>query len=104
LTQDRFRIANAVTEVAKAAGCSPAQVALAWLRHQPGSIIPIIGARTVEQIRDNLASIHVTLSPEHLSSLDEASKVDLGFPLRFLTTDRFRQIVSGGTWTALRQV
>ena len=104
LTEDRFRIAKAVTEAASAIGCSPAQVALAWLRHQPGSIIPIIGARTVEQIRDNLASIHVSLSPEHLSSLDEASKVDMGFPLRFLSTDRFQQIVSGGTWTSMRKV
>jgi len=103
LTEERLRIADAVAEVAQSIGCSPAQVALAWLRHQPGSVIPIIGARTVEQIKDNLGSIHVQLTPDHLSQLDEASKVDLGFPLKFLSTDRFRQIVSGGTWTAIDQ-
>ena len=103
LTEERLRIADAVAEVAQMIGCSPAQVALAWLRHQPGSVIPIIGARTVEQIKDNLGSIHVQLTPDHLSKLDEASKVDLGFPLKFLSTDRFRQIVSGGTWAAIDQ-
>ena len=101
LTEDRLRIADAVAEVAQMIGCSPAQVALAWLRHQPGSVIPIIGARTVEQIKDNLGSIHIQLTPDHLSKLDEASKVDLGFPMKFLSTDRFRQIVSGGTWAAV---
>ena len=101
LTEDRLRIADTVAEVARMIGCSPAQVALAWLRHQPGSVIPIIGARTVEQIKDNLGSIHIQLTPDHLSKLDEASKVDLGFPMKFLSTDRFRQIVSGGTWAAI---
>ena len=101
LTEERLRIADAVAEVAQMVGCSPAQVALAWLRHQPGSVIPIIGARTVEQIKDNLGSIHVKLTPDHLSKLDEASRVDLGFPMKFLSTDRFRQIVSGGTWAAV---
>ena len=101
LTEDRLKIADAVAEVAQMVGCSSAQVALAWLRHQPGSVIPIIGARTVEQIKDNLGSIHINLTPDHLSKLDEASKVDLGFPGKFLSTERFRQIVSGGTWAAV---
>ncbi|HEY3744129.1 MAG TPA: aldo/keto reductase [Bryobacteraceae bacterium] len=101
LTEDRLRIADSVAEVAHDIGCSPAQVALAWLRYQPGSVIPIIGARTVEQIKDNLGSINVQLSPDHLSKLDEASKVDLGFPMKFLSTDRFRQMISGGTWSAI---
>ena len=101
LTDERLKIAEVVAEVAQMIGCSPAQVALAWLRHQPGSVIPIIGARTVEQIKDNLGSIHIKLTPDHLSKLDEASKVDLGFPGRFLATDRFKQLVSGGTWAAV---
>ena len=101
LTEDRLKIAEVVAEVAQMVGCSPAQVALAWLRHQPGSVIPIIGARTVEQIKDNLGSIHIKLTPDHLSKLDEASKVDLGFPGKFLATDRFKQLVSGGTWAAV---
>ena len=54
LTEERLKIANAVSETAKTIGCTPAQVALAWLRHQPGSIIPIIGARRLAQIQDNL--------------------------------------------------
>lgn len=102
LTEERLRIAAAVTDVAKDAGCTPAQVALAWLRQQPGSVIPIVGARTVDQLRDNLGATGVVLSSEQMAKLDAASAVDMGFPMKFLTTDRFRQIVSGGTWAAVR--
>jgi len=45
-----------VVSVADDFGCTPAQVALAWLVHQPGSVIPIVGARRVEQLDDNLGT------------------------------------------------
>ncbi len=44
-----------VQKVAREVGCSPAQIALAWLRHRPIPVIPIVGARRLEQFRDNLA-------------------------------------------------
>jgi aryl-alcohol dehydrogenase-like predicted oxidoreductase len=57
-----------------------AQVALAWLRYRPVSVIPIIGARKLSQLRDNLASLDLTLSADQVKTLEEASKVELGFP------------------------
>lgn len=47
-------IAAQVVKLAQARGCSPSQVALSWVRQQPGVIIPILGARTVAQLKENL--------------------------------------------------
>ena len=49
----------------------PAQVALAWLLHQPAVTAPIIGPRTIEQLEDAVQAIDVALSPESLKTLDE---------------------------------
>ena len=74
----RLTVARKVDEVADAIGVSSAQVALAWVRQR--GAIPIIGARTVEQLRDNLGSVDVRLSEEHMQDLDEISK-ELNLPL-----------------------
>jgi len=74
------RVVAAVKAVSDATGSSMAQVALAWLSHRPVPVISIIGARKLSQLQDNLASLDATLSPEHLASLDEASRIELGFP------------------------
>ena len=78
--QRATRIVAAVKIVSEQTGCSMAQVALAWLRHRPVPVIPIIGARKLTQLQDNLASFDLELSAEHLKSLEEASRVELGFP------------------------
>lgn len=78
--QRAARIVAAVKIVSEQTGCSMAQVALAWLRYRPLRVIPIIGARKLMQLQDNLASFDLELSAEHLKSLEEASRVDLGFP------------------------
>ena len=77
--------ARATVEVAKAKGVSPSQVALAWLLHQPGVISPIVGARKISHLDDNLAAVAVDLSADDLKALDDASKVELGFPHDFIT-------------------
>ncbi len=58
-------------------------------------MIPIVGARRVEQLQDNLACLQWRLSDEHISRLDEASKVDLGFPMSFLTHPVPRSLIFG---------
>src|SRR5258706_15174312 len=55
-------IVRDVIAIAREVGCSPAQVAISWLRQQPGTVIPLIAARTEEQFRDNLAATGVHLS------------------------------------------
>jgi len=73
-------IVATVKAVADETGRSMAQVALAWLRHRSVPVTPIIGARKLSQLKDNLASLDLSLSDEQLKALDEASRIDLGFP------------------------
>ena len=89
-------IAQAAVEVAQEVGCTPSQVALSWVRQQKGVIIPIIGARTLEQLRDNLGCLSCSLTPEQLARLNEASKFDVGFPHDFLGAGGIKKAVYGG--------
>ncbi len=97
--QDRERTKAIVAEVlgiAREVGRSPAQVALAWLRQRPWPVIPIIGARRLEQFRDNLACLDLTLDPAQLARLDAASRFDLGFPHDFYEIEMVKALVYGG--------
>lgn len=95
LVNRSLEIAKAVAVVARDIGYTPAQAAIAWVRQQPGVIIPILGGM-VDQLQDNLGALNVTLTAEHLAQLDAVSKVDLGFPHGFLAG--VRDIVHGGTY------
>ena len=79
----RLAIARAVADVADGLGLSSSVVALAWLRAHSG-VIPILGARTAQQLADNLTCLDVDLPSEALARLDQASHVALGFPHDFL--------------------
>jgi aryl-alcohol dehydrogenase-like predicted oxidoreductase len=89
-------IAREVVAVARESGHSPAQVALAWLRQRSQSVIPIIGARKLAQVKDNLACIDVKLTPAQIDRLDAVSKIELGFPLDMFTKEMVRSLTSGG--------
>jgi aryl-alcohol dehydrogenase-like predicted oxidoreductase len=73
-----------------------ARVALAWLRYRSMPVIPIIGARKVSQLQDNLASFDLALSAEQVKALDEASQIDPGFPYHLYTKEQVRAIAYGG--------
>ncbi|GGC06193.1 aldo/keto reductase [Cellulomonas carbonis] len=68
-----WRVIDAVGEVAEAHGCSMSQVALAWLAAQPAVTSVILGARTVEQLTDNMGAADLELSGEEIARLTEAS-------------------------------
>jgi aryl-alcohol dehydrogenase-like predicted oxidoreductase len=89
-------IAAEVQAVAEELGRTPSQVALNWVRQQPGLIIPIVGARSVDQIEDNLGALEFMLSEECLGRLNAASHFDLGFPHEFLASDGVMDVVFGG--------
>jgi aryl-alcohol dehydrogenase-like predicted oxidoreductase len=102
LSERNLRIVKTVEEVASARGASMAQVALAWAQ-QSGKMIPIIGARTVKQLDDNLGAVSIALSEQERHKLDEASRIDLGFPLEFLNRKvmgdaTVRTALHGGTF------
>ena len=72
-----------------------AQVALAWVSARPGITAPIIGASNRDQLADNLASLTIRFTPEHLRMLDEASALDPAFPYGIFTPAVNRSIFGG---------
>jgi aryl-alcohol dehydrogenase-like predicted oxidoreductase len=96
LSEHNLAIAEVVKRVAAEVGRSPAQVALNWVRQQRSVVIPIVGARRVEQLRDNLSALEFRLTDAQMAKLDAASKVELGFPHDFLAQDTIRDLVYGG--------
>ncbi len=90
------RIVAVVKKVAEQTGRSLAQVALAWLRYRPVPVIPIIGARKLSQLQDNLASLDFALSADQIKTLDDASQIELGFPESMYTKDLVRTFAYGG--------
>jgi len=99
--EQNLKIASTVGEVAKRIGCSPSQVAITWLLTRPASIVPILGARNLEQIRDNLNSLDVALPEDQLRSLEEASRIELGFPHDFYADPIRRDRLFGGTYSRI---
>jgi aryl-alcohol dehydrogenase-like predicted oxidoreductase len=91
-------IAERVVSIADEIGCKPSQVAIAWIRQQAGVVIPLIGARNLPQLTENLGALDVRLSDEQLATLDDVSQVDLGFPHNFLSDPNILDVVSGGSW------
>jgi aryl-alcohol dehydrogenase-like predicted oxidoreductase len=90
------RVVGAVKKVADETGRSMAQVALAWLRYRTVPVIPIIGARKLSQLQDNLASFDLALSADQLKTLDEASRIELGFPQDLYAKELVRGLMYGG--------
>jgi diketogulonate reductase-like aldo/keto reductase len=66
------------------------------LRYRPVPVIPIIGARKLTQIEDNIRSLDVTLSPAQIRRLDKATAVSLGFPQDFMALEPVKAIIFGG--------
>jgi aryl-alcohol dehydrogenase-like predicted oxidoreductase len=94
--QRTARIVKAVKAVADQVGRTMAQVALAWLRYRPVPVIPIIGARKLTQLQDNLASCELALSQDQLAALDTASRIEAGFPYNMYAKELVRGLVYGG--------
>jgi aryl-alcohol dehydrogenase-like predicted oxidoreductase len=92
-----LRIAQAVVEIAGEIGCRPSQVAIRWMMERPGTIVPLLGARDLSQLRDNLGALEVQLDEDQRSRLDEVSKLELGFPHQFLADEYVRDLLYGGT-------
>jgi len=90
------RITKVVMAIAGELGVSPGNVALKWTMQQGFSSIPVVGATKLSQLEDNLKTIDVTLSDEHLKKLNEASAIELGFPGDFFKEEGVRTNTFGG--------
>jgi aryl-alcohol dehydrogenase-like predicted oxidoreductase len=91
-------MAREVLAVADELDASPSHVAIAWVRAQPWHTIPIVGARSEAQLRENLGALEVELSGEQLERLDAAGEFRLGFPRDFLESEHVRELIFGDTF------
>jgi aryl-alcohol dehydrogenase-like predicted oxidoreductase len=73
-------IAAEVVAVAQEIGATPTQVAIAWVRRGHANIVPLVGARTAEQLEDNLGCLDVELSEDQMTRLNQVSEISPGFP------------------------
>jgi aryl-alcohol dehydrogenase-like predicted oxidoreductase len=67
-----MRAASAVQELARRKSATPGQIALAWLLHKGGDIVPIPGTKRRKYLEENIASVAVELSPQEMAELDRA--------------------------------
>jgi aryl-alcohol dehydrogenase-like predicted oxidoreductase len=88
-----WNILDVMAPIAKAHGCSPARISLAWLLAKPVVTSVIIGAKRLDQLRDNLAAVELTLTQDELRRLDEVSALPPEYPgwvLPFQGADRLK--------------
>jgi len=96
-TDRTWDIVEAVQRIADERGVSMAQVALAWVTNRPGVTSTILGARTREQLEDNLASVDCALSDEEVGQLDRASDLHAtDYPYGALGLDQRSRDLAGG--------
>lgn len=99
LNKRSLEIAEVVKEMAVDINRSPSQVALNWLLQQPGKPIPIIGARTIAQMEDNLGALDFMLTSEQIQTLNQASTFAMPFPRNFIAPEQGigRPVIDGET-------
>jgi aryl-alcohol dehydrogenase-like predicted oxidoreductase len=85
LTESTFRLIDILNDLAGQLETTPSRVALAWVQSRAAVVSTIIGARTLEQLEENLGALDLRLTSEHVARLEEASRPRLNFPAAFLT-------------------
>jgi aryl-alcohol dehydrogenase-like predicted oxidoreductase len=65
-----LQLLNGYTAIAKEVGCTPAQLALAWLLHKDAHLIPIPGTQNIQHMQDNMAAVDVHLSADQMQRLE----------------------------------
>ena len=88
-----FQIVDVVVQEAEKLGVSPAQLALAWVSSK--GVIPIIGARKMDQLKDNLQSLALEIPAEVQKRLADASAIELGFPHDFVLRPGAQKMIYG---------
>ncbi|HEY2664440.1 MAG TPA: aldo/keto reductase, partial [Candidatus Binataceae bacterium] len=90
-----WKILDVIAPIAKAHGCSPARISLAWLLAKPVVTSIIVGAKRLEQLKDNLAAVELSLTPDELRQLDQVSTLPPEYPgwmLPFQGADRLKLV------------
>ncbi len=96
-------ITKEVVAIADELGVQASHVALKWTMQQGFSSIPIVGATKLVQLEENLKTIDVMLSAEHMERLDKVSEIPLGFPGDFFKEEGVRLNNFGGFYDAIEK-
>jgi len=102
LTEKSIDIADVVVEIASELEKTPAQVALAWTLRNEAVVSPLMGARTLAQLEDNIGALSVDFSQEQLDRLDQVSAVEPCFPHYMIEGD-FASGLMGGVHVEKRR-
>jgi aryl-alcohol dehydrogenase-like predicted oxidoreductase len=81
--QANLQLVARVREVAEDVGCTPVQLALAWLLHQGEDVVPIPGTKRVKYVEENAEAAEISLTADHLAALDEAMPVGVAAGERY---------------------
>jgi aryl-alcohol dehydrogenase-like predicted oxidoreductase len=97
LTEDRLEVAQGLAEIAAARGCTSAQLALAWImrRVTEPTMIPIIGARNLKQLEDNLGATDVEPDAQTIARLDALAPVTPEYPQTLFASEFFQTMLYG---------
>jgi len=96
LQPEKMVLVEALTDLATQIGCTSAQLALAWMMQRSTScVIPIVGARTADQLGENLGCIDIQLKPEHVEQLDELTALTPEYPQALFASDFFQTMMFG---------
>lgn len=103
VNERNISIAKEVQAIANEIEKTPSQVALNWIINQKkkGVIIPILGVRTQAQMIDNLGCLEFELDSEQMKRLNEKSKIELGFPYDFISSDVIRNQIYGNLYSSI---
>ena len=83
-TERNWAVLDVVDRISEETGKSYAQISLNWLLRQEGVTAPIIGARTIEQLEDNLGASGWELDEQQVDELSEAGVLEDVYPYRFI--------------------
>ena len=100
-SERNLALADEVMKLAQEIGRTPSQVAINWVRQQPGLVIPILGARRETHIKDNLGCLEFELTAEQMRRLAQASPISLGFPHSFWASQDVKELIFGNTFSLL---
>jgi aryl-alcohol dehydrogenase-like predicted oxidoreductase len=98
-----WRILDVIAPIAKVHACTPARVSLAWLLAKPVVTSVIIGAKRLDQLRDNLASVELTLTADELRELDQVSALPPEYPGWVLPFQGADRLGPSDRWERLRE-
>jgi aryl-alcohol dehydrogenase-like predicted oxidoreductase len=93
-TDKNWEILGVMEDIARShPGATISQIALAWLLAQPAVDSVLLGARTIDQLQDNLGTVDLLISPDEIEKLNNVSALEPGYPYRFLSVYGTRSLI-----------